>query len=49
MLVKGGDYEPSGVVGREEVEQAGGEVIIIPLVPGYSTTELLERIRKAGS
>jgi len=49
VLVKGGDYEPSGVVGREEVEQAGGEVIIIPFVPGYSTTELLERIRKAGS
>jgi len=49
VLVKGGDYEPSGVVGREEVEAAGGEVAIIPFVPGYSTTQLLERIRKADS
>ena len=49
VLVKGGDYEPSGVVGREEVEAAGGEVTIIPFVPGYSTTEILERIRKADS
>jgi len=49
VLVKGGDYEPSGVVGREEVEHAGGEVVIIPFVPGYSTTQILERIRKADS
>jgi D-beta-D-heptose 7-phosphate kinase/D-beta-D-heptose 1-phosphate adenosyltransferase len=49
VLVKGGDYEPSGVVGRGEVEAAGGEVIIIPFVPGYSTTQILERMRKAES
>lgn len=45
ILVKGGDYEPSGVVGREVVEARGGEVHIIPFVEGYSTTRLVERIR----
>lgn len=49
VLVKGGDYEPAGVAGREEVEAAGGRVAIIPLVAGHSTTALLERIRKADS
>ena len=49
VIVKGGDYEPSGVVGGAEVEAAGGEVVIIPFVPGYSTTELLKRIRETGS
>jgi D-beta-D-heptose 7-phosphate kinase/D-beta-D-heptose 1-phosphate adenosyltransferase len=45
VLVKGGDYEPSGVVGREVVEALGGEVRIIPFLQGYSTTQLVERIR----
>ncbi len=49
VLVKGGDYEPEGVVGREEAEAAGGEVVIIPFVAGHSTTALLDRIRRAGS
>jgi D-beta-D-heptose 7-phosphate kinase/D-beta-D-heptose 1-phosphate adenosyltransferase len=49
VLVKGGDYELSGVVGREEVEAAGGQVSIIPFVEGYSTTSLLERIRREGT
>jgi bifunctional ADP-heptose synthase (sugar kinase/adenylyltransferase) len=35
-------------VGREEVEAAGGRVVSIPLAPGYSTTSLLQKIRKAG-
>ena len=45
VLVKGGDYEIEGVVGREEVEAAGGEVELIPFVEGYSTTDLVDRIR----
>ena len=45
VLVKGGDYEPSGVVGREEVEAAGGEVVILPFLAGHSTSALVERIR----
>ncbi len=44
ILVKGNDWGPAEIVGREEVEAAGGEVISIPLEPGYSTTRLVERI-----
>jgi D-glycero-beta-D-manno-heptose 1-phosphate adenylyltransferase len=45
VLVKGSDWGPDEIVGREEVEAAGGEVVSIPLEPGYSTTKLIERIR----
>lgn len=48
VLVKGGDYEVEDVAGRAEVEAVGGEVVLIPQVEGYSTTELLERLRSAG-
>ncbi|ADU64848.1 rfaE bifunctional protein [Desulfurispirillum indicum S5] len=43
-LIKGGDYRPEQVVGREIVEAGGGEVIIIPFVEGSSTTGIIERI-----
>jgi D-beta-D-heptose 7-phosphate kinase/D-beta-D-heptose 1-phosphate adenosyltransferase len=46
ILVKGGDYRLEEIVGREVVQARGGEVKVIPLVPGYSTTALLDRIRK---
>jgi D-beta-D-heptose 7-phosphate kinase/D-beta-D-heptose 1-phosphate adenosyltransferase len=49
VLVKGGDWGPDEIVGRAEVEAAGGRVISIPLEPGYSTTTILERIRKLPS
>jgi len=45
VLVKGGDYAVSEVVGREEVEAAGGRVALIPFFEGYSTTLLIDRIR----
>ena len=48
VLVKGADWGQNEVVGREEVEAAGGRVVSIPLAPGYSTTSLLQKIRKAG-
>jgi len=48
VLVKGGDYQPAEVIGRELVEAAGGRVVIVPLTPERSTTSLLERIRGAG-
>ena len=44
VLVKGGDWSPDEIVGREEVEAAGGRVVSIPLEPGYSTTSIIERI-----
>lgn len=45
VLVKGGDYSVDQVVGRAEVEAAGGSVVIVPLRPGYSSTDLVRRIR----
>ena len=44
VLVKGGDYTADTVVGRETVEAGGGRVVIIPLVPGHSTTRTLDRM-----
>lgn len=49
ILVKGADWAQNEVAGREEVEAAGGRVVSIPLAPGYSTTNLIEKIRGAGS
>ena len=45
LLVKGGDYDSGQVVGRAEVEAAGGQVRVLPFHEGYSTTELVSRIR----
>jgi len=47
VLVKGGDYQPSEVIGRELVEAAGGRVVIVPLTPEKSTSSLVARIRGA--
>jgi len=45
VLVKGGDWPGDQIVGREEVEAAGGRVVSAPVVPGYSTSEILKKIR----
>jgi D-glycero-beta-D-manno-heptose 1-phosphate adenylyltransferase len=45
VLVKGGDWAVERIVGREIVESRGGVVRSIPLVPGVSTTSLIQRIR----
>lgn len=45
ILVKGGDYQLSDIVGRAEVLARGGQVLTLPFVPGYSTTALLQRLR----
>jgi D-beta-D-heptose 7-phosphate kinase / D-beta-D-heptose 1-phosphate adenosyltransferase len=45
ILVKGGDYQPEQVVGRAEVEAAGGRVVLIPLAEGHSTTTIVRRAR----
>lgn len=44
VIVKGGDYSPGDVVGGAEVAARGGEVVIVPLTPGHSTTATLERM-----
>ena len=49
VLVKGGDYTLDRVVGRESVEAAGGRVALIDFVDGYSTTEIIRRIRELDS
>jgi D-beta-D-heptose 7-phosphate kinase / D-beta-D-heptose 1-phosphate adenosyltransferase len=46
VLVKGADYTHEQVVGREIVEALGGEVVLIDLVPGHSTTSMVERTRE---
>jgi D-beta-D-heptose 7-phosphate kinase/D-beta-D-heptose 1-phosphate adenosyltransferase len=49
VLVKGGDYDLDGIVGREVVEEAGGEVRVLQFVEGYSTTRILDGSRDATS
>ena len=45
ILVKGGDYTPNEIVGYEEVTSSGGEIKIVPLTPGFSTTSTIENMR----
>ena len=45
VLVKGGDWPVHRIVGHELVEARGGQVLSLPLIEGYSTTALVERIR----
>jgi rfaE bifunctional protein nucleotidyltransferase chain/domain len=47
VLVKGADWAEDAIVGRAEVEAAGGRVERVPLLTGRSTTSLVERIRKS--
>jgi bifunctional ADP-heptose synthase (sugar kinase/adenylyltransferase) len=49
VLVKGGDWTPDRIVGREFVEARGGRVLNVPLREGLSTTALIERIRAGKS
>jgi rfaE bifunctional protein nucleotidyltransferase chain/domain len=46
ILVKGGDYSPDAVVGRDVVEGGGGGLVLIPFVTGRSTTGILQQIRE---
>ena len=48
VLVKGADWAPDQVVGREVVEAHGGRVLLITVVEGFSTTALVERLRHDG-
>jgi D-beta-D-heptose 7-phosphate kinase/D-beta-D-heptose 1-phosphate adenosyltransferase len=45
VLVKGGDYTEASIVGAAEVRSWGGDVVVIPLTPGHSTTSTIERLR----
>ena len=48
VLVKGEDWPGNQIVGRAEVEAAGGEVVRVEVVQGYSTSEILRKIRETG-
>ena len=47
ILVKGADWGADAIVGRDVVEARGGKVVRIALAPGYSTTAIVERIRRS--
>ena len=46
VLVKGSDYATDEIVGRDEVDASGGEVVRIPLVGGYSTEKIMREIAR---
>lgn len=46
ILVKGGDYKPEEVVGKDIVEARGGKLVLIPFVEGKSTTNIIKKINK---
>ena len=47
VLVKGGDWQPEQIVGRDVVESCGGQVLSLPLLLGYSTTSIIQKIRNS--
>ena len=46
VLVKGGDYQPGQIAGATEVQAAGGRLVINPILEGWSTTSLIEKMRE---
>ena len=46
VLAKGGDWAQDKIVGRDTVEQLGGTTAVIPMLAGYSTTKIIEKIRQ---
>ena len=46
VLVKGGDYSPDQIVGADTVRALGGQVAVLPFLPGHSTTETIEKFRR---
>jgi D-beta-D-heptose 7-phosphate kinase/D-beta-D-heptose 1-phosphate adenosyltransferase len=44
VLAKGGDYNPDTIVGADIVRARGGQVVALSLLPGYSTTGILDRL-----
>jgi D-beta-D-heptose 7-phosphate kinase/D-beta-D-heptose 1-phosphate adenosyltransferase len=45
VLVKGGDYSEATIVGASDVRSWGGDVVVIPLTPGQSTTSIIKKLR----
>lgn len=47
VLVKGADWPPDQIVGRDTVEARGGRVVLVAVEQGYSTTSIVEKARSA--
>lgn len=47
ILAKGGDYTPETVVGNDFVQSIGGKTVILPLVPDFSTTQIIAKSKEA--
>jgi rfaE bifunctional protein nucleotidyltransferase chain/domain len=47
ILAKGGDYKIETIVGHKVVQENGGEVILVPFIDGFSSTTIIEKIKKA--
>jgi rfaE bifunctional protein nucleotidyltransferase chain/domain len=47
VLVKGGDWNSEKIIGADLVEEEGGRVVVVPYLKGFSTTELIGRIRNS--
>jgi D-glycero-beta-D-manno-heptose 1-phosphate adenylyltransferase len=47
VLVKGGDWNTDKIIGGDLVKEAGGEVVVVPYIKGFSTTEIVERIKNS--
>ena len=47
ILAKGGDYEINTIVGHEIVQKNGGEVILVPFVDGFSSTNIINKIKNS--
>jgi len=45
VIAKGGDYTEATIVGADEIRERGGDVLVVPLTPGQSTTSIIERMR----
>ena len=45
VLVKGGDYTIENIVGAKEVISSGGRVVINPVIEGYSTTNMIDKLK----
>jgi rfaE bifunctional protein nucleotidyltransferase chain/domain len=47
VLIKGGDYKPEEIVGAPEVQSWGGKVVINPIIKGFSSSSIIEKIQNS--
>ena len=46
ILIKGSDYKPENIVGYDIVKAKGGKIVTIDFIDGYSTTSIIEKLKK---